>query len=303
LYAAALDLSGSERPIDQREPDNVPFVRIGKDGAVTAAAKAFVVRDRDSFVTTEAAVGPWGPTTVSGMAVSGLVGYVAEQAAGDAEYVGTRLTVDMIRMALMGELDVSATLLREGRRLRLVDVTVAQNGRTVAHGRGVFARRSTEPAGIVRSEPLTMPVPPSDDNWPSTGGGLAYSTPDSPPTQDFDVWRDTSRQKLVWFNLPIDLVEGEPMSPFVRAAAIADAANPLTNWGSEGLKFVNSDVTFQLARLPESSAIGLAARDRQSAEGVSIGAATMYDRRGSIGTCTVTALATDAPMQPPRRGG
>jgi acyl-coenzyme A thioesterase PaaI-like protein len=250
---------------------------------------------------TAASVGPWGPTTVSGMTISGLVGYAAEQAAGDADFVGTRLTVDMIRMALMGELVTSATVLREGRRLRLVDVTVEQNGRSVAYGRAVFARRSTEPAGTVRSEPIDMPVPPTDVDWPTVGGGLAYSTPDSPPTQDFDIWRDTSLRKLVWFNLPIDLVEGEPMSPFTRAAGVADVGNPLTNWGSEGLQFVNSDVTMLLARLPESTAIGLAARDRQSADGVSVGAATMYDRLGPIGTCTVTALASEVQMRQPHR--
>jgi hypothetical protein len=235
------------------------------------------------------------------MTISGLVGYAAEQAAGDADFVGTRLSVDMIRMALMGELTTSTSLLREGRRLRLVDVTVEQNGRSVAYGRAVFAKRSAEPDGKVRSEPVTMPVPPSDEDWPSMGGGLAYSTPDTPPTHDFDIWKDTSQPKLVWFNLPIEMVEGEPTSPFVRASRVADVANPLTNWGTKGLQYVNSDVTMQLARLPESTAIGLAARDRQSEGGVSVGVATMYDRRGPIGLCTVTALATEVTMRQPNR--
>lgn len=259
----------------------------------------FIRTAGNTFESTPAATGPWGPTTVSGMAISGLVGYAAELAGADDEYVGTRLTVDMIRMALAGELVTSATVLRDGRRLRLVDVTVEQNGRSVAYGRAVFARRSEQPTGIVRDEPIRMPVPPNDDDWPLTGGGLAYSTPDTPPTHDFSIWTDTSLQKLVWFNLTTDLVEGVSMSPFVRAAGVADVGNPLTNWGTEGMQFVNSDVTMQLARLPESTAIGLAARDRQSADGISVGAATMYDRRGPIGTCTVTALASERPMRPP----
>jgi hypothetical protein len=88
------------------------------------------------------------------------------------------------------------------------------------------------------------------------------------------------------------------MSPFVRAAAVADVANPLTNWGSDGLQFVNSDVTLLLSRLPQGTMIGMAARDRQEADGVSVGSAVMYDVAGPVGLVTVTALASKVEMVP-----
>jgi hypothetical protein len=103
----------------------------------------------------------------------------------------------------------------------------------------------------------------------------------------------------MWFRLGRDLVEDEPMSGFVRAACVADATNPLMNWGTEGLEFVNSDVSMILARAPEGPLVGLAARDRQVHGGVSVGTATMHDRRGAVGSCVVTALASEVPMQPP----
>jgi acyl-CoA thioesterase superfamily protein len=253
----------------------------------------------DGYLPLAAAVGPWGPQTVSGMVIAGLVGHVAEQAAGDADFIGTRLTVDMIRMAVMGEINVSSRILREGRRLRLVDVLLEQDGKSVAHGRAVFARRSKVPAGLVWAETTAMPPLPID-GWPGNGG-LAYAGIDGTPSEDFRVWSDTPGPKLVWFQLPHDLVEDVPITSFVRAASIADVANPLTNWGSDGLQYVNSDVTLQLARLPEGSAIGLVARDRHSEAGVSVGTSTMHDHRGPVGICTVTALASDVPMTPRRR--
>jgi hypothetical protein len=61
------------------------------------------------------------------------------------------------------------------------------------------------------------------------------------------------------------------------------------NWGSHGLQFVNSDVTMLLAREPEGTMIGLAARDRQEAGGVSVATAVMFDCVGPIGLTTVTS--------------
>lgn len=259
--------------------------------------RTFLTRSGDAFVPTPSAVGPWGPTTVSGLVVAGLVGYGAERACGDDDFVGTRLTVDMVRMALMGELSVDATVLREGRRLRMVDVTVSQEGRNVAHGRAVFTRRSDAPSGKVWSPGLLMPPPPAPEETPEFGP-RPYVGPDAEPARTFDPWRDPTQEKYVWYDCDARLVEGEATSPFVRAAAVADVANPLTNWGSDGLQFVNSDVTLLLSRLPQGTMLGMAARDRQEADGVSVGSAVMFDTAGPIGLATVTALTSAVEMVP-----
>jgi hypothetical protein len=267
-----------------------------QDGRVTDT-RTFLTRSGEAFVPTDSAVGPWGPATVSGLVIAGLVGYGAERAAGDAEFVGTRLTVDMVRMAVMGELHVATELLREGRRLRMVDVTISQDGRNVAHGRGIFARRSEPTTGKVWSPNVAMPPAPVPEETPPFGP-RPYFGPDAQPARTFDAWHDPSQDKYVWYDCDARLVDGEPMSPFVRAAAVADVANPLTNWGSEGLQFVNSDVTLLLTRLPEGTMLGLAARDRQEADGVSVGSAVMFDRSGPVGLTTVTALGSEVRMVP-----
>lgn len=269
-----------------------------QDGSVTDR-RTFLTRTGDeTFLPSPSAVGPWGPSTVSGLVVCGLVGYAAEQAAGDEDFVGTRLTVDMVRMAAQGELRTESTVLREGRRLRLVDVTITQQGRNVAHGRGVFARRSQTPPGEVWAPGVVMPAPPDADETP-VFGPKPYVGDQALPARDFDPWRDASQAKYVWYDFDATLVEGEQTSPFVRAAAVADVSNPLTNWGSEGLQFVNSDVTMLLSRLPEGTMLGLAARDRHDAGGISVGTAVMYDRVGPIGVTTVAALASEVRMQIP----
>jgi hypothetical protein len=261
--------------------------------------RTFLTRTGDqTFQPNPSAVGPWGPDTVSGLAVTGLVGYAAEQGCGDAEYVGTRLTIDMVRMAVMGELRLETNVLREGRRLRLIDVTITQNDRNVAHGRGIFVRRSQTPVGRVWSPTVAMAAPPAPDETPLYGP-KPYFGPDALPAGDFEAWRDTTQEKYVWYDFEASLVDGEPSSPFVRAAAVADVSNPLMNWGSHGLQFVNSDITMLLTREPQGTMLGLAARDRQEAGGVSVGTAVMFDTVGAIGLTTVTSLASEVRMAIP----
>jgi hypothetical protein len=261
--------------------------------------RTFLTRTGEqTFLPNPSAVGPWGPSTVSGLVVTGLVGYAAEQAANDPEFVGTRLTVDMVRMAVQGEMRAETTVLREGRRLRMVDVTILQGDRNVAHGRAIFVRRSQTPNGTVWTPTVVMAPPPEPDETPAFGP-KPYVGPDAVPAGDFEPWRDTSQPKYVWYDFAATLVDGELTSPFVRAAAVADVSNPLMNWGSHGLQFVNSDVTMLLAREPEGTMLGLAARDRQEAGGVSVGTAVMFDRTGPIGLTTVTSLASEVPMAIP----
>ncbi|HVW82302.1 MAG TPA: thioesterase family protein [Mycobacteriales bacterium] len=261
--------------------------------------RTFLTRTGDqTFLPNPSAVGPWGPNTVSGLVITGLVGHAAEQAAGDADYVGTRLTIDMVRMALQDELRVETSVLREGRRLRLVDVTLLQDDRNVAHGRGIFVRRSETPEGSVWSPPVVMAKPPTAEETPEFGP-KPYFGPDASPAPDFEPWRDPNQAKYVWYDFDATLVEGEPTSPFARAAAVADVSNPLMNWGSHGLQFVNSDITMLLAREPEGTMLGLAARDRQEAGGVSVGTAVMFDAAGPIGATTVTSLASQVRMSIP----
>lgn len=257
-------------------------------------------RDGEAYVPTLRATGPWGPGTMSGLAVSGLIGHLAERELGTDGFVGTRLTVDLTRMATLDALTGKCTVLREGRRLRLADVTLTQNGREVAQGRAVFVKPSATPAGEVWSDPVAMPPPPLDDpTW--LDGPRVFSDPGGSAMDNFDLWRDPALRKLLWYRIGSDLVEGEQTSGYVRAACVADAANPLTGWGSEGLQFVNSDVSMMLARAPEGDVVGMAARDRQVDSGVSVGTATMHDHRGPVGTVVVTSLTSEVPIQLPNR--
>jgi hypothetical protein len=95
------------------------------------------------------------------------------------------------------------------------------------------------------------------------------------------------------------LVDDEPLSPFTRAVMAGDVTSSLTNWGTEGLQFINADYTITLSRLPEGVYIGLASVTHYSHAGVATGVATLFDETGPIGSGMATALSNPGFTPPP----
>jgi acyl-CoA thioesterase len=87
-----------------------------------------------------------------------------------------------------------------------------------------------------------------------------------------------------------DCVEGEPLTPFVRVALAADFASPFANSGDQGLKWINSDITLYLARLPATDWVGFEVKNHQAHKGVAVAECWLYDEEGPIGFSSVAAL-------------
>jgi len=87
------------------------------------------------------------------------------------------------------------------------------------------------------------------------------------------------------------LIDGEPLTPFTRAAMAADVTASLVNWSSEGLKFINADYTLTLSRLPKGPLIGLASQGHSTQDGIATGSATLFDEHGEIGSSISVSVA------------
>jgi len=121
------------------------------------------------------------------------------------------------------------------------------------------------------------------------------------PGPPFHLWRTTpwmsKERSRVWTRETRPLVEGEPLTPFTRAALAAEFVSPLTHMGTEGLHFINADYTLCLSRLPKGDLIGLESNGHLSDEGVAVGQCTIYDESGPIGFGAVTAVAHSVKMR------
>lgn len=273
-------------------------------GVNSQALPAYFTVDGDMFVPAVLARGPWG-SSISGMHVGGILAHVIERDAGDPDLQPVRLTVDLLRPAALRPSLIHTTVIRDGRRLRLVDADMFQGDTLVARASAMLARRGEQPADSVWTSRVTMPPLPPEPDDASVMQTVIWAFGRDPelirPSLDLSNWQHDG-PKYAWLHTMIPLVAGEPMTPFVRAAMAGDVTSSLTHFGPGGLHFINPDYTLTLSRLPDGPHIGLAALTHYSHAGVATGTATLFDRHGPIGSGVATAMVNPG-FAPPQREG
>ena len=187
----------------------------------------------------------------------------------------------------MAPVRVQTTVSREGRRLRLVDAQLVQNGDVVARASALFLRRSEQPPDDVWSSPIHDAA--ASRRIRRTASGRAHVLLVLRPESRARQSRNRVHRVAAGFGAEICvdareklLIDGEPLSPFTQAAMAGDMTSSLTHWGTGGLKFINADYTLALSRQPEGPYIGRAALTHNSHAGIATGVATMFDQTGPI---------------------
>lgn len=97
--------------------------------------------------------------------------------------------------------------------------------------------------------------------------------------------------KRAWVRETFGFVDGAPSTAFVKAAQVADYANPFANAGEQGLQFVNADITLYMNRPPRGEWIGLEVANHLSTAGVAIGECALFDLEGAFGRALVCSVA------------
>src|SRR6267143_4705438 len=92
----------------------------------------FFTTDRDAFIPTDAARGPWDPKSLHGRVIVGLLAFAIEQRHGSGDFVPARLTVDMFRLPGFAPIEVKSRLIREGLRIRVVEADFHSGGVAMA---------------------------------------------------------------------------------------------------------------------------------------------------------------------------
>jgi hypothetical protein len=218
-----------------------------------------------------------------GRLVGGLAARALENEHAGEGLHAARLTVDMFRNSPLTPLRVTTKRIRDGRRIRVADAEISSARGVIGRASLVLLRRGERPSGEVRS------TPPWDAPAPADLGAPLWR-PDGwrPP---FDLWYIGEDRRRVWIRESHPLVAGEKSSPLVRTALAADFASPLSNAGTEGLRYINADYTLYLSRLPLGEVVGLEATGHLSDEGIATGQCAMHDESGPIGYCAVTAIS------------
>jgi len=253
--------------------------------------------DGDHYLPNLIARGPWSGASLHGRVVIGLLGHEIERRHGDADFLPARLTVGLFSLRDLSPVWVTTRLVRDGRRIRVVEADFISGGVPAARAVCQLLRKGENPSGAVwRPQPWDAPHPrdvPSVEDRRSTVGGMWAIKPMTPGGSR------AAAPKRAWMSEVREMVEGRPHTPFSRVAACADYASPFAHAGEAGLEFINSDVTIYLHREPVSEWVGFQSVNHGATDGIAVGECFLHDEQGPIGFASCAALANPLPKRAP----
>lgn len=246
----------------------------------------------DRFVATELARGPWDPGAQHGGAPAGLIVRALERC-GDSELVLARITFELLRPVPLGELELSAEVIRPGRRVQLLEASLRDaEGVEVVRARGLKLRRADLDAGL---DSPPRPAPP-DAGTPSdfarSDHGEMFAT-DAMEIRFVDGSFYRRGPATAWFRLQRELVAGEAPSPIQRLATAADFPNGISSvlpW--DEYVFINPDLTLYVEREPVGEWVCLEAHTTVRAGGHGFAEAVLYDLHGRVGRSLQSLLVS-----------
>jgi acyl-Coa thioesterase superfamily protein len=247
-----------------------------------AAPGAVFVQHGDGFLATELARGPWDPQAQHGGAPAALLMRAFEQLPAADGLQVSRVTYEFLRPAPLGELEVTAEVVRPGRRVQLSEASMSAAGVEVVRARALQ---------IQRADPGATRTPPGPPPGPEYGSENDFRPPHRPMfspdaieirfvTGTFNGGGPAS----AWFRLRREIVAGEETSPLQRLAAAGDFGNGISSTLSwDEYLFINPDLTLYVDREPVGEWICLEAQTIISPDGAGTAESVLYDTRGRVG--------------------
>lgn len=244
-------------------------------------------RTEDGWSATELARGPWHPEQCHGGAPAALLAALVDTVASPTPMQGVRLTLELLRPVPLGPLRATTSVLRDGRRVQVVEVGLDDGvGNALVRGRALR----------IRTASLDLPDPVQDGPIPDGPDGLErFGGHDGWPVgfwTALDVRMSMGElgqpgPGAAWFRFDVPLAEDVELTPLARVAAAADFGNGIGSPLEMGpWLYVNPDLTVSTHRLPEDEWVGIRASSVAQATGTGLTTTELFDRTGRIGTAT-----------------
>ena len=258
--------------------------------------------DDGLYVATELTRGPWDPGAQHAGPPAALIGRELERLGGGriggedgARAQVGRITFELVRSVPIAPLRVSARVARPGRRVEMVEATLADaGGEPLMIARGWRLRTAEVELGGEAAEqpPAHGPEDGDPGEFFHTGYDVGYHT-----AMNYrfvaGAFMDPG-PATVWMRMGVPLIPGEEPSPLQRVLAAADSGNGVSaalDW--RRYLFINVDLSVHLRRMPEGEWICLDAVTVPEPTGIGQTETALLDRRGPIGRASQTLLVDE----------
>src|SRR6202790_4629889 len=102
----------------------------------------FFTRERDAFIPTKVANGPWDRNSLHGRVIIGLLAFEIEQRHGADDFVPARLAVDMVRLPNLSPIEVKTRIIRDGLPIKVVEAEFFSGGVATARASCQLLRKT-----------------------------------------------------------------------------------------------------------------------------------------------------------------
>jgi hypothetical protein len=261
---------------------------------------ALFLPDGDRFIPTVLTQGPWRHDLQFGGAAAALLTCVVERVPTLAPMQVARLTVDLLRPVPIAPLRTTPRVVREGKRIQVVETLLHHDDGEVARCVALRLRVGDLgglelPAGAPAAAPPGVRAEPGrhvyrNGNVPGIGRAVEFRLPDE---------GSGAFAGPTWVRLLVPILAGEERdgggSAVARMALVADFASgfghPVT---SVPLTGINADISLHVVRPPYDEWLCLAGTGWTSQAGIGQAQATISDTAGVAATATLSRLVDRA---------
>jgi Thioesterase-like superfamily len=240
---------------------------------------------------TGCAAGPWDPTTQHGAAPAALVAFAAERVATPSPMRVARLTLNLLRPVPVAPLELRSEVVRQGRKVQVISISVLAAGVEVVRASVLKTLRSdAEPPNDLGAVRLDVPSPELSHEITS-GPRVRCPFLDGVSTRLTSGAERRPGPTAMWFRADRPIVEGEAISPTMRAAIAADFCNGVSSTlDMAKWSFINADATLNLARPPVGEWVLVNAETWLGGDGGGMAFARLADTAGYFGRATQSLL-------------
>lgn len=250
---------------------------------------ALFIQDGNIFIPTPLAHGPWSARLLHGGATGGLMAHVLERCQPNPDMCMVRSTLDMFRPVPMVPLRVASTVLREGKRLQMLEATLYAEDQAVA--RSVAIRMKTADVDVPEKHQAMSPLPEGPEGLQEIK--LTVNDGDSRPAglnANLEVRRisgfDGQGEGCAWFRVPVPVVAGINNTPFTHLGIVSDFGNGLAQLFLPGtFGMINGDINLYFYREPVGEWLALKSKAAMSSKGVGVVNTEIYDTQGPVAQC------------------
>jgi hypothetical protein len=241
------------------------------------------------YEATALTIGPWDPGLQHAGPPAALLLREAERASGIEGGQTVRLAYDIFAPVPVGPIRLSASVVRPGRRIELVEAVLTGGDERPLMRLAAWRIRTREDGAAEAQSPAHPAAAGPQDSRPEDA---AFFTEDVAYHRALE-WRfaagsfNSPGPASAWTRPECELVAGEPMTPLQHLLVMTDAASGISaslDWNRA--TFANVDLGVALHRPPRGDWLGMDATTVLGGTGAAQCYAVLFDETGAIGRST-----------------